>query len=182
MVSSNDVGNRPGVAMSHQVASPFSKPPAAVVQHGPPSCRLAPSRWAFRRGHQPEGRVHRRCRAVCGPIHATTVQACGLPAIPTGSVRSARRREQHRVEPTGLDCFASFGGRWRCPNGAVGSDVVDFLGLKPGNQRLRRDVHSWKEDPIDRINLSVIRLPLSEQASSRLLTGWNQFTASHQRR
>ena len=64
--------------------------------------------------------------AVAGPMQATTVVACGLPAMPTRLRTVELDGEDDRVELAALDRLAHLGGRRRRPHGAVGGDVVDL--------------------------------------------------------
>ena len=81
----------------------------------------------------------------------------------------AARREERRVEATGLDRLASLGGRRRSTHGAVRRNVLNLpaqLG-QPCRESLRGDIRAWEEDAVDGIDQLVVRRPLLEQCLGR---------------
>ena len=111
--------------------------------------------------------------AVCGPMPATTVRACGLPAMPTRLRTVEDDVKQHRVEAAGLDRVADRGGRRCRPHRPVGGDVVDLPAAlaQPGGERLGRDVGPRQQHPVDRVEDLVVRREVRQQALGGLLAG-----------
>ena len=104
--------------------------------------------------------------AVAGPIAAITVEACGLPAMPT---RLRTVEDDVNTTASNLpDLIASRvgAGRRRGAHGAVSRDVVDLPAqlVQTGDELLGRDVRARQEDAVDRVEQVVVRRPVLEQA------------------
>ena len=91
--------------------------------------------------------------AVAGPMQATTVVGCGLPAMPTRLRTVELDVKTHGVERAALDRVAHRRGRRGGPHGAVGRDVVDLPAhlLQARDEGVGGDVGARQEDPVDRV-------------------------------
>ena len=97
-----------------------------------------------------------------------TVDACGLPAMPTRLRTVLDEVNTHRVEAAALDRLPDVGRRRRGTHGPVRRHVVDLPAEldEPGGERLGRDVGPRQEHPVDRVEHRR-RTPGSPRAGPR---------------
>ena len=91
--------------------------------------------------------------AVCGPITAITVTACGLPAMPIRFRTVEEEVNSTASNPPPLIASRIGGGRRRRAHRAVRGDVLGLPAqlVQPGDQRLGGDIGPGQQDPVDRV-------------------------------